>query len=131
MTIEIIKGKDNSVAEFFSSPSNTPETDEQFKSFPAYFEIDLFCRKLERQRDEARAERDEASELLASEKITRNHIIRRSVQVERERDEWRECAEKLAEIIGAPDEMESRLWKTDDEINEAWSVFDQLKEGAK
>jgi hypothetical protein len=111
--------------------SDTPETDEQFKSFPAYFEIDLFCRKLERQRDEARAERDEASELLASEKITRNHIIRRSVQVERERDEWRECAEKLAEIIGAPDEMESRLWKTDDEINEAWSVFDQLKEGAK
>jgi hypothetical protein len=34
--------------------SNTPETDEQFKSFPAYFEIDLFCRKLERERDEAR-----------------------------------------------------------------------------
>jgi hypothetical protein len=35
--------------------SDTPETDEQFKSFPAYFEIDLFCRKLERERDEARA----------------------------------------------------------------------------
>jgi hypothetical protein len=34
--------------------SDTPETDEQFKSFPAYFEIDLFCRKLERERDEAR-----------------------------------------------------------------------------
>lgn len=49
----------------------------------------------------------------------------------RERDEWRKCAEKLAEIIGAPDEIESRLWKTEDEINEAWSVFKKLKEGAK
>ena len=65
--------------------SDTPETDEQFKSFPAYFEIDLFCRKLERERNEARehwgtesmnaaqffgektkaiAERDEAIKLL-------------------------------------------------------------------
>jgi len=34
-------------------------------------------------------ERDEAFELLASEKITRNHIIKRSVEVERERDEAR------------------------------------------
>jgi len=41
------------------------------------------ARKLER-------ERDEALELLASEKITRNHIIKRSVEVERERDEANE-----------------------------------------
>ena len=34
-------------------------------------------------------ERDEARELLASEKITRNHIIKRSVEVEIERDEAR------------------------------------------
>ena len=133
----------------------TPETDEQFKSFPAYFEIDLFCRKLERERDEARedlefrrglykvqeqhletarrerdeareelsdwenaalhveadhpdekhcgcvpvlrklltdarSERDEARELLASEKITRNHIIEKGVAIEKERDEARE-----------------------------------------
>lgn len=39
-------------------------------------------------------ERDEARELLASEKITRNHIIKRSVEVERERDEAREKAER-------------------------------------
>ena len=38
-------------------------------------------------------ERDEARELLASEKITRNHIIKRSVEVERERDEAREDLE--------------------------------------
>jgi hypothetical protein len=35
----------------------------------------------------AERERDEAFELLASEKITRNHIIKRSVEVEQERDE--------------------------------------------
>jgi hypothetical protein len=59
MTIEITKGDNNPVSKFFSSPSKTPETDEQFKSFPAYFEIDLFCRKLERERDEARKKLDE------------------------------------------------------------------------
>ena len=46
-----------------------------------------FARRLER-------ERDEAMELLASEKITRNHIIKRSVEVERERDEARDDAQK-------------------------------------
>jgi tetratricopeptide (TPR) repeat protein len=39
-------------------------------------------------------ERNEARELLASEKITRNHIIKRSVEVERERDEARERIER-------------------------------------
>ena len=57
MTIEIIKGHDNQVADFFSSPSNTPETDEKVsvglenadrECVPAEF-----ARKLERERDEA------------------------------------------------------------------------------
>jgi hypothetical protein len=48
----------------------TPETDEQFKSFPAYFEIDLFCRKLERERDEAR----EALEYIAYSNRSALHI---------------------------------------------------------
>jgi hypothetical protein len=46
-------------------------------------------------------------------------------RLERERDEWRKCAEKLAAIIGVPDKP---TWATDDEINEAWSVFEKLKE---
>jgi hypothetical protein len=50
--------------------------------------------KLAMQLIEAKRERDEAMELLASEKITRNHIIKRSVEVERERDEAREKAER-------------------------------------
>ena len=46
--------------------NDTPETDEQFKSFPAYFEIDLFCRKLERERDEAREQLRIADGLLST-----------------------------------------------------------------
>lgn len=65
----------------------TPETDAAI--YPMN-QVDIvwpeFARKLER-------ERDEAMELLASEKITRNHIIKRSVEVERERDEAREKLE--------------------------------------
>ena len=44
-------------------------------------------------------ERDEAMELLASEKITRNHIITRSVEVEQERDEAREEVKRLKVIL--------------------------------
>jgi hypothetical protein len=64
--------------------SDTPETDEQFKSFPAYFEIDLFCRKLERERDEAREE-------LAT-------LCREKCREQRERDEAQEIAHDLAVI---------------------------------
>ena len=44
-------------------------------------------------------ERDEAFELLASEKTTRNHIIKRSVEVERERDEAREALMKIEDLF--------------------------------
>jgi hypothetical protein len=68
MNIEIIKGSDNSVSEFFSSPSNTPEIDEVEKysgvtikdsvttcgdeSSSVYIPV-IFARNLERERDEA------------------------------------------------------------------------------
>ena len=58
MTIEIIKGHDNQVADFFSSPSNTPETDEKVSVGLENADRECvpadFARKLERERDEAR-----------------------------------------------------------------------------
>jgi hypothetical protein len=63
----------------------TPETDAV---------LARLVKKLERERDEAR-------ELLASEKITRNHIIKRSVEVEKERDEAREERDKLKQLLSA------------------------------
>jgi hypothetical protein len=61
MKIEIIKGDNNPVSDFFSSPSNTPETDAYITSqsySPTEHQWRCFARKLERERDEARAERD-------------------------------------------------------------------------
>ena len=73
----------------------TPETNAEAIT-PSGFEDDEvsaeFARKLERERDEAR-------ELLASEKITRNHIITRSVEVERERHEALELAQELLDAL--------------------------------
>jgi hypothetical protein len=42
-------------------------------------------------------ERDEARELLASEKITRDHVIKRGIEMQKERDEAREVAQQMTE----------------------------------
>jgi len=44
-----------------------------------------------------RRDLDEARELLASEKITRDHIIKRGIDIQKERDEAREAADNLVE----------------------------------
>jgi hypothetical protein len=97
--------------------SNTPETDkaERMAYSQEYMVPTEFARKLER-------ERDEANELLASEKITRNHIIKRSVEVERERDEAQaECLEQ-ARLLGMGSEREARL------ISERDEAVEEIKE---
>jgi hypothetical protein len=69
----------------------TPETDEQFKSFPAYFEIDLFCRKLERERDEAREELKHITE-YGTDEINAAVELRQKLGIALvERDEAREA----------------------------------------
>ncbi len=45
-------------------------------------------------------ERDEARELLASEKITRDHVIKRGIEVQKERDEAREAIQNLKLQLG-------------------------------
>jgi hypothetical protein len=94
--------------------SDTPETDafiaSQNHSLTTH-QLKNFARILERERDEARTElemwrdgnimhqihrdelekvereREEARELLASEKITRDHVIKRGIEMQKERDE--------------------------------------------
>ena len=63
MTIEITKGSDNPVAEFFSSPSNTPETDHLEGQLGSAARLShpiiwKHARQLERERDEAREKYD-------------------------------------------------------------------------
>jgi hypothetical protein len=106
----------------------TPETDAEtmrdeydhidsdFGPFDASITVPAdFARQLERERDELAA-------CLASEKITRNHIVERAAETERERDEaraiietlaeaLRECREDSAELLGERDwwQNEARL----------------------
>jgi hypothetical protein len=92
MKIKIIKGTENSVAGFFSSPSNTPETDDQ----PIIYAVndygyqvpcvDLeFSRRLERERDEARADAAQLADRLSGLELRTTEELAR---LERERNEW-------------------------------------------
>jgi hypothetical protein len=49
--------------------------------------------------NDARSERDEARELLASEKITRDHVIKRGIEMQKERDEAREALMKIEDLF--------------------------------
>ena len=96
----------------------TPETDDEALSMDLYcddawatvyikrggwvvygdFVLGDFARKLER-------ERDEAGDLLASEKITRNHIIQRGIEMQKELTEAREALRSVLELAeDIPDE---------------------------
>ena len=80
--------------------------------------------KLKQERDEAKIDAAQLADRLSGHELRTTEEL---AKMEQELHEWIKCAEKLAAIIGAPDEMESLLWKTDDEINEAWSAFKKLK----
>jgi hypothetical protein len=109
--------------------SATPETDDQ----PIIYAmndngyqvpcVDLeFARRLKRERDEAR-------ELLASEKITRDHVIKRGIEMQKERDEAREQNAKLRDIADRaiiPLECDGVPWGA-----KLRAELDQLKEGRK
>ena len=80
----------------------------------------------------AERERDEAMELLASEKITRNHIIKRSVEVERERNEAREALEHITEYgteeINAAVELRQKLASALVKRDEALEALMQIED---
>ena len=75
-------------------------------------------------------ERDEAFELLASEKTTRNHIIKRSVEVERERDEAREHLDNMQDQRDFAMKVIKRLEQERDEarflLKQAQSSLDAI-----
>jgi hypothetical protein len=121
--IEIMKGNDNPVAEFFSSPSNTPETDDQpiiYAMNDLCYQVlcvDLeFARRLERERDEATKDLEFRRELY---KVQEQYLE----TARRERDEAREA---LREAWLAMDEVDG----TDRMVN--WQNKNaSILEGAK
>jgi hypothetical protein len=141
MNIEIIKCNDNPVAGFFSSPSNTPETDDQ----PIIYAmndngyqvpcVDLeFARRLKRERDEAK--QIISSELAVlpvgyipahtAESIPNRiaDLCNEIAKLERERDEAREQAQRLralAERLSIyADNLEKYIWHCNDQGCDCW-----------
>ena len=82
----------------------TPETDALRKSIDsganAEAEMTSFARKLERERDEAR---EELKKLEGAYEDATNYYAR-MIELKEERDEWRQCAEKLYNSSGWHDE---------------------------
>ena len=129
MTIEIIKGHDNQVADFFSSPSNTPETDKMsdtpdtdglYNSLLAenpgnyiYLEVMLqHTRELERERNELTgviksmrknakedADRIEKLEQALSYGKGGKTLLSKFLNAVKERNELREDAKLLVELL--------------------------------
>jgi hypothetical protein len=99
MTIEITKGSENPVAEFFSSPSNTPETDE-VSSYEGNWDtkalrMTYHARRLERERDEARNELLEQARLLGMSSEREAKLISERDEALEEAEYYRERYEEL------------------------------------
>jgi flagellar motility protein MotE (MotC chaperone) len=121
MTIEITKGSENSITEFFSSPSNTPETDAACACFKGYTEplqdVQDLSRKLERERDEWRKSAFEITE----------QATKSRKELERERDEARADAAQLADrLSGLELRTTEELARLERERDEARNKYDEL-----
>lgn len=103
--------------------SDTPKTDAAWDKYtsPPYTyaagDLRILAQQLER-------ERDEAFELLASEKITRDHIIEKGGAIEKERDKAREELENV--------KLQLRLWEDgniicEETLGEIRLLEDQIK----
>ena len=78
-------------------------------------------------------ERDEARELLASEKITRDHVIKRGIEVQKEREEAREQINELIYIAGRAIALAEIDFENDKfgAVSELRDGLERIKEGAK
>jgi len=138
MTIEITKCNNNPVAEFFSSPSNTPETDAFLRDLNDYSDVELramteHARKLERERDEAREQDEnlklqlglwEDGNLISEETLGEIRLLNEQINgAFRERDEAREA---MREAWLAMDEIDGT-----DRMVEWQNKHANILEGAK
>jgi hypothetical protein len=111
--------------------SDTPETDAKAIHDGEVVPVG-FARKLERERDEERAEfarhREELEKTRTELELWRDgNIVREEDKVERE--QWRECAEKLARLLRQRIDHDDDVfldWESD-----ALVAFDRLKEASK
>ena len=132
MTIEIKKGSENPVSDFFSLPSNTPETDAALYPMSGVNIIwPDFARKLERERNEAMKELLEQARLLgiSGERECRLIAERKEIQkkydtlaVENMLDVNKLCKErdKAIEVLR---QIKASDWKTSGELRGMARIF--------
>jgi hypothetical protein len=107
MTIEITKGSENPVSEFFSSPSRTPNTDDLARG--NHVVPTEWAEQLERERDEAR---DQSQRL----RVQLNHYTQANEMAEqafRERDESHKIAERAIDDLAWFNETNSQRLRTE------------------
>jgi hypothetical protein len=98
MKIEIVKGKDNPIAEFFSSSTSTPETDATWEKlccsggswYSIAEKVKVLSQRLEHERDELR-------ELLRQTQELCHEYLDAKIKAEQECDEALELGNKLAD----------------------------------
>jgi len=130
MTIEITKGSDNPVSDFFSSPSNTPETD-AFMTRIRGIDGDKHwvpvntARRLERERDEWRKKFELSVDAV--------EIAARLARAESERDEAREQIKELIYISERAVALAEMDFENDKFgiVSELRDGVERIKEGAK
>ena len=98
MKIEIVKGEDNPVAEFFSSSTSTPETDATWEklccSGESWYSI---AEKVKVLSQRLECERDELRELLRQTQELCHEYLDAKIKTERERIEAQDTVERLTE----------------------------------
>jgi hypothetical protein len=145
MTIEITKGSENPVAEFFSSPSNTPEIDEVEKysgvtikdsvttcgdeSSSVYIPV-IFARQLERERNNARKDAAQLADRLSGLELRTTEELAR---MERERDEAKEQVKELIYIALRAISLAEIDFENDKFgiVSELRNGVERIKEGAE
>jgi hypothetical protein len=104
MTIEITKGSENPVAEFFSNPSDTPETDEmKCLSLIEVMELPRERRRIAlgvlqaiKERDEARKDAAQLADSICGLELRTTEELAR---LERERDEARFLLKQAQSVL--------------------------------
>lgn len=103
----------------------TPETDLEHLQFKmGGFTLD-FCRKLERERDEAIRQRDETNELS---KFSCNFNYEQKLKAERERDEARNECKALWAMVGAEKKKAYNALRERDEARERIDRYREIND---
>lgn len=127
MKIEIIKGKENLVSDFFSSQINTPKTDkvwnESIKLYDASRLMEMVCHAKNLERDKALEQRNCLHDLHNKNAIRSQELLDLCETLRKERDEADRSLEKEKIALNY---IIKRAIETERERDEAREALDQI-----